>query len=307
MIEIKNLTKKFKSTLAVDDISLKISEGEVFGCLGHNGAGKTTTMRLILGLLRPTSGTAHVWEKPLSQNPHLRRKVGVLLENDGLYENLSGEDNLDYYARLYEIPDRKNRVSSLLEYTGLDTRRKDKVGTYSRGMRRKIGLARSILHYPSVLLLDEPSAGLDPEVQKMVRDLILNLAREQKILILLNSHDLDEVERICDRIAILQRGRVIACDSIKNLRSASSEPGVEIVLDGEEDPDMAVRVIESVEYVERIALANGKIRVVFKKGKSPDLLPALVNAGIRVSEISRTSRSLEDIYLEIIHREERQK
>ncbi|MFA5451200.1 MAG: ABC transporter ATP-binding protein [Dehalococcoidales bacterium] len=306
MIEIKNLTKKFKSTLAVDDINLEVNEGEVFGCLGHNGAGKTTTMRLILGLLRPTSGTAYVWGQPLSQNPHLRRKVGVLLENDGLYENLSGEDNLDYYARLYDITDRQKRVSSLLEYTGLTARGKDKVGTYSRGMRRKLGLARSILHSPSVLLLDEPSAGLDPEVQKMVRDLILNLAREQKILIFLNSHDLDEVERICDRIAILQRGRIIACDSIKHLRSVSSEPAVEIALEEKEKLDNAAIIIKSIEHVAKTIISDGKIKVIFKSGKSPDLLPALVNAGIRVDEIKRTNRSLEDIYLEIIHREEKQ-
>jgi len=210
-------------------------------------------------------------------------------------------------ARLYDVPDYINRISSLLEYTGLGERRRDKVGTYSRGMRRKLGLARSILHNPAVLLLDEPSAGLDPEVQKMVRDLILNLAREQKIHIFLNSHDLDQVERICDRIAILQRGMVIACDSIKNLRSSSSEPGVEIILGEKENPDKAAGVIETVEDVERTIHTNGRIRVVFKQGRSPDLLPALVNAGIRVSEITRTSRSLEDIYLEIIHREERQK
>ncbi len=306
MIEVKNLTKKFKNVLAVNDISFEVSEGEVFGCLGHNGAGKTTTMRLILGLLKPTSGTAHVWGKPLIQYPQLRRKVGVLLENDGLYENLSGEDNLDYYARLYDIPDRQKQILALLDFTGLLERRADKVGTYSRGMRRKLGLARSILHRPLVLFLDEPSAGLDPEVQKMVRDLILNLAREKKILIFLNSHDLDEVERICDRIAILQRGKIIACDSIKHLRSSSSEPAVEITLDEGEELEKAIGAIRTVKSVEKALPVDGKIRLVFNQEKTPDLLPALVQAGVRVNEIRRTSRYLEEIYLEIINREEKQ-
>lgn len=304
MIAVKNLTKKFKEIVAVDDISFEVNSGEVFGCLGHNGAGKTTTLRLILGLLQPTEGQALVWGKPLSRHPDLRRKVGVLLENDGLYENLTGAQNLDYYASLYEVGCKDKRVSDLLDFTGLANRRNDKVGTYSRGMRRKLGLARAILHEPSVLLLDEPSAGLDPEVQKMVRDLILGLAKEQNILIFLNSHDLDEVERICDRIAILQRGRVIACDSISHLRRQSSEPTIEITLAASQPVPPAVEVIKTLDRLNHIVPDGQRITLTFKKQTSPDPLPALVNAGIKVEEVKKLNRSLEDIYLDIIHREE---
>jgi len=304
VITVKNLTKKFKDIKAVDNINFEVYSGEVFGCLGHNGAGKTTIIRLILGLLQPTAGQALAWGKPLSRHPDLRRKVGILLENDGLYENLTGAQNLDYYASLYGVIYKEKRISDLFDFTGLTDRRNDKVGTYSRGMRRKLGLARAMLHEPSILLLDEPSAGLDPEVQKMVRDLILSLAKEQNMLIFLNSHDLDEVERICDRIAILQRGKVAACDSLTNLRRESSEPTIEITLAAGEPVTPALEVLKTVDHVNRIMPDDKRITLTFEKQTSPDPLPALVNAGIKVEEVKKLNRSLEDIYLEIIHREE---
>ncbi|MBN1368664.1 MAG: ABC transporter ATP-binding protein [Dehalococcoidaceae bacterium] len=306
MIEVKNLTKKFKETVAVDNINFEVKSGEVFGCLGHNGAGKTTTIRLILGLLQPTEGKALVWGKPLSQHPDLRCKVGVLLENDGLYENLTGVQNLNYYASLYDVTSKEEQITGLLDFTGLANRCNDKVGTYSRGMRRKLGLARAILHKPSVLLLDEPSAGLDPEVQKMVRDLILNLAKEYNMLIFLNSHDLDEVERICSRVVILQRGKVVACDSLVNLRRQSSEPAVEITLAAGQPPQKAVDVLSTLDRVNRIVPDGNRVTVTFEKHAAPDPLPALIGAGIKVEEVKKLRRSLEDVYLEIIHREEKQ-
>ncbi len=304
MIKAVNLTKKFKSTLAVNNLNLEINGGEVFGCLGHNGAGKTTAMRLILGLLKPSSGQALVWGKPLSKHPELRQKVGVLLENDGMYDNLTATENLEYYARLFMVDNRQNKIKRALEFAGLTERMNERAGTFSKGMRRKLGLVRAILHDPEILLLDEPSAGLDPEVQKMVRELIMNLAKEQNMLILLNSHDLDEVERICDRIAILQRGEIVACDSLESLQHNSKEPSCEITLSGTQQASAAKSVLSTLEYVTRINVNEKRVTVSLNQDRVSELLYKLVSTGIKVEEVKRISRSLEDIYLEIIHREE---
>ena len=305
MIQVNNLTKKFRGNTAVDSLDFEIAGGEVFGCLGHNGAGKTTTIRLLLGLLKPTSGQALVWGKPLSDHPRLRRNVGVLLENDGLYENLSAEQNLEYYARLYEVEARDEKIRQALEVAGLAKRRHEKIGTYSRGMRRKLGLVRAIMHQPSVLLLDEPSAGLDPEVQKMVRDLIITLAREEDKLIFLCSHDLDEVERICNRIAILQRGRVITCDSLENLRNSYREPAAKITFSSQEQAADAEMLVKNLNYVSHTKPGTGSLTVFLNDDRISDLLFKLVSGGIRIEEVKRLNRSLEDIYLEVIHREEK--
>ena len=287
-------------------MSFEVSGGEVFGCLGHNGAGKTTIMRLILGLLKPTSGQATVWGKALNQHPELRRSVGVLLENDGLYENLSARANLDYYANLFGVEDKGAKIEQALEFAGLKNRSNDKVGSYSKGMRRKLGLVRSILHQPSVLLLDEPSAGLDPEVQKMVRELILSLAREQDMLIFLNSHDLDEIERICDRVIILQRGKIIAYDSLENLRNDYREPSVEITLTDSKSASKAEAVLGTIDYVGRLSVNANRVVACLKEDRTSELIFQLVSVGIRVEEVKRVSRSLEDIYLEVIQSEEAQ-
>ncbi len=213
MIEVQNLTKTFNGKTVLNGISFEVKEGEIFGYLGPNGAGKTTTMRIILGLLKPTSGNVLVQDQNLGENEELRNKVGVLLENDGLYDGLSAYENLDYYAQLYGISDgvaRKRRIGELLDFVALSDRRAEKVGTYSKGMKRKLGLVRSMVHNPDILFFDEPSSGLDPEAQRMVRDLILRLSTEEKRTVFLNSHDLDEVQRVCTKIAILQDGEIKA-------------------------------------------------------------------------------------------------
>lgn len=213
MIEVQNLTKTFNGKTVLNGITFEVKEGEIFGYLGPNGAGKTTTMRITLGLLKPTSGNALVLGQNLGENEGLRNKVGVLLENDGVYDKLSAYENLDYYAQLYGLSDsieRKRRIEELLDFVGLSNRKKDKVGNFSKGMKRKLGLVRAMIHNPDILFFDEPSSGLDPEAQRMVRDLILRLSTEEKRTVFLNSHDLDEVQRVCTKIAILQDGEIKA-------------------------------------------------------------------------------------------------
>jgi len=306
MLEVKNLTKKFKQRTVLDGINLNVSEGEVFGYLGPNGAGKTTTMRVILGLMEPTSGHALLWGKRASESADVRSRVGVLLESDGLYPRLSAHDNLDYFAQLYGVKDRQTRVAQLLDFAGLTARSRDRVGNYSRGMRRKLGLVRALLHSPDLLMLDEPSAGLDPEAQKMVRDLIVTLSGESKITVFLSSHDLDEVQRICGRVAILQRGRIRVCDTLKALQGSGRSADVEIVLIDTGRTDEAVRLLLAQPGVTAVTREDTAITVSLRDEHGVGLAAsALESAGIGVEVVRRSRRSLEEIYLEVVREESR--
>ena len=283
----------------LDCISFEVKEGEIFGYLGPNGAGKTTTMRIILGLLKPKSGNALVFGEDLGSNDNLRRRVGILLENDGLYEGLSAYENLDYYSQLYGISDRGEKIKNLLDFVGLSDRKDDKVGTFSMGMKRKLGLARAIIHDPEVLFLDEPSSGLDPEAQRMVRDLILQLSKEKRT-IFLNSHDLDEVQKICSKIAILHGGTIKAYDKVENLRNKFSKPIFEITLIDTADVRIALDLLHSLDYVSNCEEDGLRITVTLKEEKSSTILNVLVNNGIKVEEAKRLAKSLEDVYLDIV-------
>ena len=305
MIEIQNLTKTFNGKTVLKVISFKVKEGEIFGYLGPNGAGKTTTMRIILGLLNPTSGNALVLGQNLGENEKLRNKVGVLLENDGVYDKLSAYENLNYYAQLYGLSDgveRKRRIGELLEFVGLSDRRNDKVGEFSKGMRRKLALARAIAHEPEVLFLDEPSSGLDPEAQIMVRERILQLSAEMGVTIFLNSHDLDEAQRICSKIAILQSGEIKTHDTVKNLRDKKGKPRVEITLSDSKDAENALNLLNSLDFVSNCEREDSRITAVIRDEKSSTILSVLMKNGIVVEEIKRVTKSLEDVYLDIVQK-----
>ena len=303
MIEVQDLTKNFNGKTILNGLNFQVHEGEIFGFLGPNGAGKTTTMRLILGLLKPTSGKAVVFGDDLGSNDDLRRKVGILLENDGLYDGLSAYENLDYYAQLYNVSDRDGKIKDLLDFAGLSERRDDKVGTFSKGMKRKLGLARAIIHDPDVLFLDEPSSGLDPEAQRMVRDLILHLAKEKRT-IFLNSHDLDEVQKICSKIAILNRGTIQAYDRVENLRNKFSNPVFKISLTDAANAKNAFDLLQSLDYVSDCKLDGLRIITTLKDENSSTILNELVNNGINVEEAKKMTKSLEDVYLDIIKGEQ---
>ena len=304
MIEAQDLTKEFNGETVLRGINLQVKEGEIFGYLDPNGAGKTTTMRIILGLLRPTSGRALVFGKELVDNDDLRRRVGVLLENDGLYEHLSAYENLSYYAKLYSVPYMKEKTNNLLDFVGLSDRQNDRVGVFSKGMKRRLALARSIIHDPEVLFYDEPSAGLDPEAQKMVRDLILRLAREKGRTIFLNSHDLDEVQRVCSKIAILQRGEIKGYDTIENLMRKFSKPSVEIVLTDEKEAEKALDLLDSLDFVSECERDGLRITAITKGEKTSTILGVLMTDDIRVEEVKKVTKSLEDIYLNIVRQSE---
>jgi ABC-2 type transport system ATP-binding protein len=192
----------------LDDVTLKVEHSDIFGYLGPNGAGKTTTIRIILGLFRANSGTVQVLGENTSPDK-LRRKIGFVLEYDGLYDNLTARENLEFYYQLYGIHEAGgNKIDEMLHLVGLYNRAGDKVSTYSKGMRQKLALARAMVHDPELLILDEPTAGIDPSGQMEVRDIILNLAHNQDKTVFLSSHNLDEVQRICNRIALIDKGQI---------------------------------------------------------------------------------------------------
>ncbi|MGA2464629.1 MAG: ABC transporter ATP-binding protein [Thermodesulfobacteriota bacterium] len=220
IIETEGLTKKYGHQIAVNSLTLQIQEGEVFGFLGPNGAGKTTTLLMFLGLTEPTSGKVRVMEFDPTRDPfHVKEKVGYLPENVGFYDDMDARQNLRYIARLNRIPDTVSakRIDELLEVVGLIEEAKKKVGTYSKGMRQRLGIAEVLVKEPKLIFLDEPTIGLDPDGTNRMLDLIHSLSREKNMTIFLSSHLLDQVQRVCDRVGIMIKGDLVALGPIEEL------------------------------------------------------------------------------------------
>ena len=279
-----------------------MEEGEVFGFLGPNGAGKTTTVRMLACLVSRSSGTATIGGYEVSNRADqqkIRKMIGLLTENVGLYEELSAYDNLDFYGRYYKMGERnrRERIQYLLEMLGLWDRRDARAGTFSKGMKQKLAIARALIHDPQVLFLDEPTANLDPEASKTVRDFILELKKEKRT-IFLNTHLLDEAERICDRVAILKT-RVITIGSPQDLRRSLSGRKVKIQLQRVDDS-----MVESVRKLgHRIEDVTGNSFVVDLKEpekENPAILRALQGAGGDVVFVTEAGSSLEDVYLKLM-------
>jgi ABC-2 type transport system ATP-binding protein len=224
VIRTSALTRDFKTVRAVDDLSIDVNKGTIFGFLGPNGSGKTTTIRMLLGVLAPTSGTAEVLGFDIAREScEIRKRCGALLEHPGVYERLSAEDNLEFYGRLAELPlpDRRERIKEVLQSFGLWDRRKDGVGTWSRGMKQKLAVARAILHRPELVFLDEPTSGLDPLAAASLREELTTLVRREGITVFLTTHNLAEAERLCSKVAVVQNGKVLAQGTPDELRATS--------------------------------------------------------------------------------------
>jgi ABC-2 type transport system ATP-binding protein len=304
VIEINDLSKSFGERQVLRNVTFSVEKGEVFGYLGPNGAGKTTTMRVLLGLLKPTKGTALVRGTDLSKDDAARGSVGVLMENDGLYDRITAWQNLDYYGKLYRVKDRDKRIGELLSAFGLFDRRNDKVFNFSKGMRRKLGIARAIIHDPDILLLDEPTSGLDPEAQKMVRDVLKDLSRREGMTVLLSSHNLDEVEKICSRVAVIKNGEIRACDTVDNLREGRGGHSLTITLSRESDADTAAEVARKTAKVTATRVDGNHLIIDHMDDSASPLLASLIKAGIGVEEVCKASRSLEDVYIDLVREQE---
>lgn len=300
MIQTNNLTKKFDDHLAVDRLTLDIEEGEVFGFLGPNGAGKTTTVRMLTSLIAPTSGTATVYNYKIGQDDQqIRRNVGILTETPGMYDRLSAWRNLLIYAQLYEVEQPEKQVEKYLSLLGLWERRNDGAGTFSKGMRQKLAIARTLLHEPPVLFLDEPTSGLDPEAAKLVRDFIEELSGEGRTIFIC-THNLDEADRLCDRVAVFN-GRLRVVDAPSGLRQQLYGRQVIFHL-AHPAGEKWVEVVEPFDYVKKVEAIDNKLVVALDDPEThnPELIAALVSAGAALQFVGELRHSLEDIYLKLV-------
>jgi ABC-2 type transport system ATP-binding protein len=314
MIKTQALSKIFQigkkhdvDLKAVDALTIEVNEGEVFGFLGPNGAGKTTTVRMLTSLIRPTSGSARVAGYQVGEDDlEIRRNVGLLTESPGMYERLSAEKNLRIFAELYDVPDVTKSVNKYLSLFGLWERRMDAVGSYSKGMRQKLAVARALLHEPKVLFFDEPTTGLDPEAARIVRDFILEFKKEGRT-IFMTTHNLDEAEKLCDRVGIFKQS-LLALDSPANLRQKMFGRKVVFHLGGI-NPQWG-SLLGDLEGVSSVELLENKLVVslVEPEKTNPVITRLLVEQGADIQFIGEVRQSLEQIYLEMLHgsSEERQ-
>ncbi len=303
MIETENLTRKFGNLTAVENLTLHVGKGEVFGFLGPNGAGKTTTFRMLCCLIGKTSGTARIGDHPIESEEDclaIRKMIGLLPENVGLYDSLSAYRNLDFYGKLYEVPEQKRgeNIERLLRLLGIWERRDDAVGTFSKGTKQKIAIVRALIHDPQLLFLDEPTANLDPEAAKTVRDFILELKKEKRT-IFLNTHNLDEAERLCDRIGILKT-RLIAVDSPKNLERSLYNRKTILHLDSVTEAVLAV--VKRLSSVKNVKTIDNKLILDMDDPErdNPDLVRGVVAAGGNIQYVTELKSTLEDVYLKLI-------
>ncbi len=311
-ITISGLTKNFGDLVAVDHMDLDIPAGTIFGLLGPNGAGKSTTTRLLSTLLRPTEGTASVSEFDIIQEPvRVREITGVLPEesNHTVYPGMTAYENLQYFARLYDVPEEEipERIEELLTFMILWDRKDDKAGELSTGNRQRLALCRAILHRPKVLLLDEPTSALDPLAAKRVRELILELSKKYKQTFLINSHNLPEVQRVCDRIAIIDEGKILLQGKTQELRSqllAKQEFRIRIVGDIEK----ASSVAKSMNFVEAVKEEVDSILVTIEDPTENNsaLMQNMLSQGIKIVEFAEEEATLEDLYLEVVKGGEQQ-
>ncbi len=299
MIKTENLSKKFNTTLAVDNLSLEVSEGEVFGFLGPNGAGKTTTVRMLTSLIGPTTGTATVNGYHIgTQDTEIRRSVGILTETPGMYDNLSAEFNLEIYANLYEVKDPKGQVEKYLRMLGLWERRQDEAGTFSKGMKQKLAIARALLHEPRILFLDEPTAALDPEASHLVHDFISDLRKEGRTIFLC-THNLDEADRLCDRVGVFKT-HLLVVDTPTNLRSQLF--GRRVVFHLANSNETIASMIRALPFVREANVVENKLLVNLDdpEAHNPEIIRVLVSAGVDVRFVGELRHSLEDVYLQLV-------
>ena len=300
-IETHGLTRRFDGRVAVDGLSLAIDAGTVFGFLGPNGAGKTTTVRMLAALIAPSDGDAVVAGHALGvDDTALRRSVGILTEQPGLYDRLSARQNLRYFARLYDLESARadTQVERYLHLLDLWERRDEPVGTFSKGMRQKLAIARALLHEPAVVFLDEPTAALDPEAARTVRDFVKGLRAEGRT-IFLTTHNLPEADELCDSIGIFHR-KLLQMGSPSDLRASLFGAGTVVRVIG--DAARYVQIARSLAFV-REARAEGETLTVVLDDpdkRNPEIVDALTAAGARIRYVERLQHSLEDVYLRLV-------
>ena len=292
VIETSELTKRFGPILAVDRVSLQVPRGQVFGLLGPNGAGKTTTMGMLLGLVRPTAGSFRLFGARDGSSQNVMRRLGAIVESPTFYPYLSGRDNLRFFQGIAG-PGSSDAISRLLDTVGLAGRADSKFRTYSLGMKQRLGIAYALLGDPELLILDEPTNGMDPAGMAEVRELIGKLGHDG-CTVLLSSHLLHEVEQVCDSVAILSHGRLIAQGAVKELLSGRGALRLKTT-----DDRKAAQLVSSLTWISGVRTEEGQLVVVAPPERSSEISAALAEQGIHISEMAQTRESLEEYFLEV--------
>jgi len=303
-VEVKELSKSYGSLVAVDHISFEVKGKEIFGLLGPNGAGKTTTIRMICGMLRPTSGTAIIAGFDVSQKPQeVKRRIGLVPDISNLFGELSARVNLEFMGKLYGLDKktRRERIDQVLELFHLKERQNDPVKYYSKGMHRRLTIAAALIHQPEILVMDEPTSGLDAQAARLVREITIDLNKEGRA-ILLTTHQIDEADRLAQRVGIIDRGHLIALNTPEQIKnSAEGMHALEIKILNEVDQQRWISIISGAEGVDNVFLAEGKIRILSKD--LSQIIPAVVNLvdkhGGKIENISVAQPTLEDAYINL--------
>lgn len=307
VIHADGLTRRFGDIVAVDALSLEIRRGEIFGLLGHNGAGKTTTVRLMNGVLNPTAGSVRVLGfSPIEQGAQLRQRTGILTETPALYEPLSARVNLTLFAEIYNLPkaDVASRVQAILEQFSLADRADEKVGGFSKGMKQRLALARAFLHQPELLFLDEPTAGLDPIASRQVNDSILSASRDQRRTVVLATHNLHDAQQMCDRVAVLEHGRLVALGRpVELARELAQVRTVTIHVEAVHTARASSVLAALAEHVSSDAESGMLTAKGLAYDHIPDAIHALSHAGVRVYQVTPQEPTLEDVYF-TLHQED---
>lgn len=295
LVEIQNVTKTIKGRTIIDSLSFNVNKGEVFGFLGPNGAGKTTTIRMIVGLIGMTTGDIKILGHSIKTDfEQAIKHVGGIVENPEMYKFMSGYQNLIHYARMSQGVT-KEKIAETVEFVGLTDRIHDKVKTYSLGMRQRLGLAQCLLHDPKILILDEPTNGLDPAGIREIRDHVRKLAREKDMAVIVSSHLLSEMEMMCDRIGIIQQGKLIDVQLMTDFVQGN-EKIYEIEAEGKEK---ASRIIKEIDPDIRVQLTENGIALPLKRESIPEVIKQLVNQEIQIFGVKEVTKTLEDRFLEV--------
>lgn len=298
IIELFNLTKKFNTLTAVDGIGLSIEKGEIFGLLGPNGAGKTTTISMLSTLLLPTEGTAKINGYDLRQQDSIRKSIGIVFQDPSLDSELTGKENLDFHGRLYGMPKekRKQRIAEVLRLVDLEDKANSIVKTYSGGMKRRLEIARGLIHMPQVLFLDEPTLGLDPQTRRKIWEYIRNLNKQHQITVILTTHYMEEADSLCDRIAIIDHGKIIAQGTPPQLKSII---GGDIVTLETDEPQKLKELFEKEKWKKEINVVENAVVISVQDAERviPKIIEMSHKKKMKIHAVNMKKPTLEDVFI----------
>jgi len=299
IIKTSNLTKKFDKLVAVDSVNFTVKKGEIFGFLGPNGAGKTTTIKMLTTLLNPTQGSATIAGYDIKkQRNQVRQNIGIVFQEPALDTELNGEENLEYHARMYGLKkeNRKQRIDEVLKLVDLEEKRKVLVKNYSGGMKRRLEIARGLMHYPTVLFLDEPTLGLDSQTRRAIWEYIKKMNKKEETTIFLTTHYMDEADYLCDRVGIIDHGKILVIDEISNLKNSVAKDIITLSCDNLEK---LKEILEDEKWISKIKQHDETLTLGVEKGdeKIPIIIEIAQKTGVKIKSISVRKPTLDDVFI----------